>query len=204
MNAVPTPELTMERLRALANPIRSQIIEVLTSQSCTTATELAAKLGESTGTTSYHLRQLEKHGFVREEHDRGNARDRWWELNPEVMGLLPGKGHETTGSPATTSMVWHEIHRAQDEMLCEFVDKGRESLGDDWVESSSVLTARARLTPAALRELTAEWNELLRRFTDAGEIGDDPDARSVQIQFNAFPIVTSGSRDDSNSKEEEK
>ena len=43
-----------------------------------TATTLAARLGINTGQTSYHLRQLAQHGFVVDDLERGNGRDRWW------------------------------------------------------------------------------------------------------------------------------
>ncbi len=35
-------------------------------------------LGANTGTTSYHLRQLEKYGFIEEIPDRSTGRERWW------------------------------------------------------------------------------------------------------------------------------
>ncbi len=43
-----------------------------------TATQLAQQLKLNTGATSYHLRQLAEHGFIEEDHERGDARDRWW------------------------------------------------------------------------------------------------------------------------------
>ena len=39
---------------------------------------LAARLGINTGQTSYHLRQLAQHGFVVDDLERGNGRERWW------------------------------------------------------------------------------------------------------------------------------
>ena len=41
-----------------------------------TASMLAREAGESSGATSYHLRELAKAGFVEEDPERGNARDR--------------------------------------------------------------------------------------------------------------------------------
>ena len=34
--------------------------------------------GINTGQTSYHLRQLAQHGFVVDDEERGNGRERWW------------------------------------------------------------------------------------------------------------------------------
>jgi DNA-binding transcriptional ArsR family regulator len=50
----------------------------LTDHGSATATSLARALDESTGQTSYHLRQLERHGLVEEDAGRGTGRERLW------------------------------------------------------------------------------------------------------------------------------
>src|SRR5262249_62252825 len=70
----------------MAHPLRLRLLEVL-RDGPSTATKLAAELGESSGATSYHLRILERAGLVEEETLRGNARDRWWRRIPAVVYL---------------------------------------------------------------------------------------------------------------------
>ena len=54
-------------LRALAHPRRIALLGLLRREGPLTATQAAALLpGESSGSTSYHLRQLAKHGLVEE------------------------------------------------------------------------------------------------------------------------------------------
>ena len=43
-----------------------------------TSTTLAEALGESTGTTSYHLRVLAGAGIIEEVAERARGRERWW------------------------------------------------------------------------------------------------------------------------------
>jgi len=74
--------LDMTSLRALAHPLRVRMLDVLSTYGPQTASGLAERLGESSGSTSYHLRQLAQHDFIREVADRGNARERWWERVP--------------------------------------------------------------------------------------------------------------------------
>jgi len=64
-------------LRALAHPLRVRIYDILGQYGAQTASSLAEQLGESTGSTSYHLRALAKHDLIREAPDRGTARERW-------------------------------------------------------------------------------------------------------------------------------
>ena len=60
-----------------------------------TATSLAARLGINTGQTSYHLRQLAQHGFVVDDDERGNGRERWWKVG------APVDDHRRHAEPAT-------------------------------------------------------------------------------------------------------
>jgi DNA-binding transcriptional ArsR family regulator len=70
--------LDAKGLRALAHPVRLQLVGLLRKHGPSTATRLAERLGVNSGTASYHLRQLGAAGFVEEDAERGNARERWW------------------------------------------------------------------------------------------------------------------------------
>ncbi len=71
-----TPDIA--GLRALSHPVRLRMLTLLRGEGPATATTLAQRLDLNTGATSYHLRQLAQHGFIEEDTERGNARDRWW------------------------------------------------------------------------------------------------------------------------------
>src|SRR5256885_4213132 len=74
-------------LRALAHPVRVQLLVLLGRHGPSTATRLAERLDVNSGTASYHLRQLGAAGFVEEDHERGNARERWWRRVHESISL---------------------------------------------------------------------------------------------------------------------
>src|SRR5690242_18100440 len=71
-------KLDARSLRGLAHPLRMQLLDALRFGGPATASQLAEKLGESSGATSYHLRQLAAHGFVADDPERGKGRERWW------------------------------------------------------------------------------------------------------------------------------
>src|ERR1700733_5700177 len=64
--------------RTLANPLRRRILSHLEQHQEANSTSLAQALGESTGTTSYHLRKLAEQGFVAEIPEKSGGRERWW------------------------------------------------------------------------------------------------------------------------------
>lgn len=70
--------LTADNLKAMAHPLRVQILGLLRTHGPATASGLAGRLGLTSGALSYHLRQLERFGFIAEDAERGDNRDRWW------------------------------------------------------------------------------------------------------------------------------
>ena len=56
-------------LRGLAHPLRLRLLNTLREFGPATASGLADRLGESSGATSYHLRQLATYGFVEDAPD---------------------------------------------------------------------------------------------------------------------------------------
>ncbi|MFC4121027.1 ArsR/SmtB family transcription factor [Nonomuraea zeae] len=79
--------LDAKGLRALAHPVRVQLVDLLRKHGPSTATRLAERLGVNSGTASYHLRRLGAAGFVEEDTERGNARERWWRSVHRVTRL---------------------------------------------------------------------------------------------------------------------
>src|SRR4051794_39958954 len=69
-------ELDAASLKALAHPLRVQILRLLELREQMSVTSLAVELGETTGAISYHLRQLARHGLVEEgQVDDGAAEE---------------------------------------------------------------------------------------------------------------------------------
>src|SRR5579859_1328927 len=83
MSDGPVPGKTVTRLenakalRAYAHPVRMKLIMALRTQGPLTATRAGRLLGESSGTCSFHLRQLAKYGLV-EESGGGTGREKPW------------------------------------------------------------------------------------------------------------------------------
>src|SRR5215469_2376054 len=81
---IPHKQITdPQALRALAHPLRLQLLEELAISGPATATELGERVGESPANCSWHLRQLARYGFV-EEAGGGVGRQRPWQVVPVV------------------------------------------------------------------------------------------------------------------------
>ena len=76
-------------VRALSHPLRLELLDLLRFEGASTATLLARRVGESSGATSYHLRQLARHGFVEEVPGAGRGRERWWRHRERRLDVAP-------------------------------------------------------------------------------------------------------------------
>jgi len=180
--------LDMTSLKALAHPLRVQIVDTLTTYGAHTASGLAARLGESSGATSYHLRQLEKHGFVIEDQSRGSARERWWMRTPDGISVMPIEYPPGPAERSAAELVTREWQVNRDALLGEFIAHGSE-LEQRWYEASTLNTLNLRLTSDQLAALVAEIETITERYAADHKKEGVPGTRPVQIQFNAFPVM---------------
>lgn len=181
--------LDIESLKALSHPLRVQILDTLSIYGEFTASGLAERLGESSGATSYHLRQLEKHGFVREVAGKGTGRERWWERVPGGISLNATQMEDTPAMRAASKAVIREWDRSRTELLTEFQERGFDELSKEWFLSTNVGTVNLRLTQEQLKSIVDKWDEFIDPFIEKYRGQNLPGSRPVQIHFNAFPVM---------------
>jgi DNA-binding transcriptional ArsR family regulator len=182
-------QLDMESLKALSHPLRVQILDTLSTFGEFTASGLAERLGESSGATSYHLRQLERHGFVREVAGKGTGRERWWERVPGGISLNATEMEDTPAMRAATKTLLLQWENNRSALLREFQQRGWDELPQEWIGASSVSTANLKLRVDQLKEITEAWEEFIDSHLEKYRGQTGPGLRPVQIHFNAFPVL---------------
>jgi len=189
--------ITTDSLKSLAHPLRVRIYDELSAYGPLTASGLAERLGESSGSTSYHLRQLERTGLIREDTTRGKGRERWWERTPgsiaipDARSLPPGSAERLA-----VRLVEDEWFRSRDQNFHEFLAEGDAVFGDEWLDIATSDTINLRLTPEQLTALVADIDVVLMKYIDAYKRTPTPGSRPVQIQINAFPLVRGEATED--------
>ncbi|HEY5224547.1 MAG TPA: helix-turn-helix domain-containing protein [Microbacteriaceae bacterium] len=181
--------LDLASLKVLAHPLRVQLMDALSKYGPDTATGLAERFGESSGATSYHLRQLANADFVQEVPGRGTKRERWWERRPGGINLEPTQFSTSIAGRTAADLVQRQWQQNSESALSDYLSHGIDVLDPRWVESGEVSVANLRLTVEQLIELTtkvtAVIDEAVRRYRDSTA----PGSRPVQIHFNAFPLI---------------
>jgi len=174
----PTPQM----LRALAHPTRLKMLGMLRVDGPATATTLATRLGINTGQTSYHLRQLAQHGFVVDDDERGNGRDRWWKAAHQstTTGKMPDRPEDQEALDAymqTVAVIYtQQLQAAVEEAPL---------LPRAWREASTLSDYHVRVTAEHADELTRKMHDLFMQLREDED--DDPDAVDFVFQFQSFP-----------------
>jgi len=182
-------KLDAESLKGLSHPLRVQLFDALSIYGPATASALADRLGESSGATSYHLRQLERHGFVREVEGKGTGRERWWERVPGGVTISATEIDDTPSNRAVTQAVMRQWEQNRSVLLNDFIARGFDALPDEWLDVSNVATVNLRLTSEQLKYVTEAWDVWAREILEPLRGQNLPGSRPVQIHFNAFPVL---------------
>lgn len=190
VHPVPTERvLDAGALRALAHPVRVQIYDILSQYGPQTASSLADRLGESSGSTSYHLRALAKHDLIREVDGRGTGRERWWERprggvvlgNPTVLRTPAGR--------AASQIVVTETLNRRHQQLMEFMATHMDpSVDTEWQDAPAIMTLTTRLTPAQLKDLAREVSDVIDGYLQKYRDQTGEGVRPVTIRADMFPL----------------
>jgi hypothetical protein len=191
----PVPERTIElidprAMRAYAHPVRMALIGLLRTRGPITATQAAARLGESSGTCSFHFRQLAKYGLC-EEAPGGKGREKPWRATAAFTTW--------TSSPADPDLVEAEHHlnlvvlqRYFDQITRWFAKRGKDD--PEWQRLFGFGDLGVPLTADELAALRRDVEALLRPYIArvTGEDEAPEGARRVTFVHFAFPEPEEG------------
>lgn len=172
--------LDARTLRALAHPLRIRLLGLLRADGPATATGLAQRVGETSGTTSWHLRQLAEHGLIEQDEERGNKRERWWQATYESTELRLEDFRGDEESAGALNAYLFEVAAGVYRRVTAFL---AEDWGHEWRESFVMSDQSLPLTPDELKALRTELHEVIARYRRPERAGDE----IVEAQVQAFP-----------------
>ncbi|MEU9251459.1 winged helix-turn-helix domain-containing protein [Streptomyces sp. NPDC048270] len=165
-------------LRGLAHPLRMRLLAALRLDGPATASQLAGKLGESSGATSYHLRQLAAHGFVEDAPEHGKGRERWWKASHDGTAFDEGLIHaDDAATRGAADVFLAEIARIHTQELNTWLATAHEWPAE-WRGASDLSDFTLDLTPAQSQELIGKLHDLINSYRDLppSAPGTDADA----------------------------
>lgn len=185
-------ELDATALKALAHPLRVQILRILQLRSRASVTSLAAELGETTGATSYHLRQLARHGFVEEfEADetggkRVGRKQRWWRMAVDQIHMTGFEFMANEETREAAGFLLREYQADRSRRLANWYATAPQ-WPEQWQRASSDMDGHLTLNPRQLRALADELAAVMEKYRTAKP---GRGARLVDVQYAVFPADT--------------
>lgn len=167
-------------LRALAHPLRLDLIELLGTSGPLTAAESARRLGSTQASCSYHLRLLAKYGYVEQAAQVGDGREHPWQLT-DVRQSWSGDG------PAAHELERVFVQREADRILSW--QGARAEQPEPWRDAAFLTGASLPLTAEELQDvrerLSAIVEPYVARLTDPSLAPDS--ARIVRVVLAGTP-----------------
>jgi DNA-binding transcriptional ArsR family regulator len=188
-------ELDGTSLKAMAHPLRVQILRILELRRRASVTSLAEELGETTGATSYHLRQLAQHGFVEQfvpddEPSTGKRsagrKQRWWRMAVDEIHMTGLDFLENADTREAAGFLLREYQSDRSRRLANWFATATQWPAQ-WQKASSDMDGHLNLSPTQARALADEMRELVDKYR---ALKPGRGARPVDVQYAVFPADT--------------
>jgi DNA-binding transcriptional ArsR family regulator len=183
-----TPEparLSGQTLRGIAHPLRVRLLNLLREDGPSTATRLAERTGQSSGATSYHLRQLATYGFVVEEPTLG-GRERWWKATHRSMSL---EGEDARAAPGEAEAYLRAVAAEYADRVDRWLNEA-PTLPQAWDQAATLSNWRLRLRAEEATRFLAEVEAVIASYRRDDADGEPPDgAERVDVQLQVVPFL---------------
>jgi DNA-binding transcriptional ArsR family regulator len=179
-------------LRALAHAGRNRILERLQVHGPATATECARVAGMSPSAASYHLRLLERYGFVAEaaaeDEGRSDGRERLWRA--VVRAWASDVADDDPQAHAVDMALGRVLLDRSDELVLAWTDASAHE-SKDWRDASLISNSAIVVTAEELQQVNRDLMAVLRPYLlRTREPATAPDgARIVHAALRLAPAV---------------
>ncbi|TDD39901.1 ArsR family transcriptional regulator [Nonomuraea terrae] len=182
--------LDADALKAFAHPLRLRMYELLDEHGPSTATRLAGLLGQNTGATSYHLRELARHGMIEIVPGMGRGKEKYWHVTPGGFSY----GEPPAGDPEAVSAMERlldDLVRQRGAELARW-RRAADQAPQEWLEASAYGRRSLRLTAEETELMRDEVFAVLERFRAVSDGRDDAapgeDVAHVVVHFDVLPL----------------
>ena len=171
-------------LRALAHPLRLQVLADLRVNGPSTATGLASTTGASPALLSYHLRSLAKYGFVHKAPELArDGRERWWRATHPGMTWSQAEFLDTPERAAAAGALMGEIAERYASAARDWLTEVPNWPGE-WIAVADMSDWPIVMSVERAERLREELHDVLERYAASDE---DAEGELVRIILHLLP-----------------
>ncbi|MFC4007411.1 ArsR/SmtB family transcription factor [Nonomuraea purpurea] len=192
--------LDANALKSFAHPLRLRIYELLDEHGPSTATRLAGLLGQNTGATSYHLRELARHGMIEIVPEMGRGKEKYWRIVPG--GFTYGDSPSDPEAVSAMEFLLDDLVRQRGSELARW-RQGLAEASVDWVDAGAFGRRSLWLTAQETVEMRDEVFEVLERYRGMSDqraaeapVPHKPSTGHVVVHFDVLPLGAVGGTDE--------
>jgi DNA-binding transcriptional ArsR family regulator len=180
-------------IRALAHPLRLDLLQLLGAGGPATAAQCGRVLGASQASCSFHLRQLAKYGFVEDAGSGRDRRERQWRItHPRLSVRIEAGGDVVVRQQVERLAVEREMQAILD------YSQRADGASPEWQHKVGIVTMMAVLSPDDAAAIKEKWTALLAPYIAAAQAGGSalqPGQRYVRCFMAATPLPQPGPRE---------
>jgi len=174
-------------MRALAHPVRMELLDLLGVAGTLTATQASEILGESPANCAFHLRTLAKYGFAKEAGG-GRGRERPWTRTHRTISVSSTEQDNPQAAIAADALGSVYFER--------WVERARKVFGSrerlpGWENATQMSRSAVFLTADETAQVAREFREIIDRYRGRER---DPSQRPaggmpVEVAFFSSPLT---------------
>lgn len=169
-------------MRALAHPVRMELLDLLGVAGTLTATQASEILGESPANCAFHLRTLAKYGFVREAGG-GRGRERPWTRTRRTISVSSTQQDNPQAAIAAGALGSVYFER--------WVERARRVFGSrerlpGWERATQMIRSAVFLTAEETVQVSGEIQEIIDRYRDRERDPSQRPADGLPVEVALF------------------
>ncbi len=184
-------------IRALAHPLRLDLLDLLVAIGPATAARCGRILGVPQANCSFHLRQLARYGFVADGGPGRDRRERRW-LVPDPRLRLPG------GDAVTLQFRQLVIEREM-QVILDHAERSEDE-SPAWRDKAGIVSGVAVMSAEEAADIKQKWRALLEPYfarAVASGLRLQPGQRYVRYLMAGTPLPEPGRKDDENASDDD-
>ena len=188
----------MAALKAFAHPLRIRLYYSLRNARAASVSYLANAVEAPVAQVSYHLHQLNKHGFIEEAPQYArDGRERWWQLSSQ---RLRWDASDVIGQPevAAVAAMIKDGAIGEQVRLIERFHAEEEKWDMEWLDAAFMADGTIDLTCDELTRMHGELMAVVDRYVALGSrwrqtrTSPPPGVERVMYVLHGFPIHREG------------